>query len=142
MIKRENIIMHLIIIMILVIVIINSGCTTKNASNGTFGEKIISLNNITIINNVTTFNRDYDGSNYFIIKGYLKNNNKYEVYNLKMKATAFDAEGNIVGVNDTPYLNPRVLFVNSDTYFGFTFVDNDHRIVRYDLKIISASAEP
>lgn len=130
------------ILLLITLIISISGCTTtKNATNGTFGEKKVSINNITIINNVTAEPYEYNGTNYYIIKGYLKNNNKYDVYNLKMKAIVFDAEGNVVAVNDTPYLNPKVLYVSSDTFFGFRFVDNDHRIVRYELKLIKADAE-
>lgn len=130
------------ILLLLTIMVSISGCTTtKNATNGTFGEKTVSIKNITIINNVTAEHYYYDGTNYFLIRGYLKNNNKYEAFNLKMKATVYDAEGNVIAVNETVYLEPKVLDVNSDTFFGFTFVDNDNRIVRYELKLISADAK-
>lgn len=130
------------ILLLITFVISISGCTTsQNATNGTFGEKTVSIDNITIINNVTGEHKEYNGTNYYYVYGYLKNNNKYEVFNLKMKATVFDADGKVVAVNDTVYLDPKVLSVTSDTFFGFRFADNDSRIVRYELKLISADAE-
>ncbi len=132
----------LIIFILFILIVSISGCTnTKNATNGTFGEKEVSINNITVINNVTADHNEYNGTNYYYVTGYLKNNNKYDVFNLKMKASVFDAEGNIVAVNNTVYLNPKVLPAGGETFFGFRFADNDNRIVRYELQLISADAE-
>ena len=129
------------ILILLAIIVSISGCTTdKNATNGTFGEKNISIKNITIIDNVTAEHDEVNGVNYYYITGYLKNNNKYDVYNLKMKATTYDAEGNVVAVNNTVYLEPKVLQVGEESFFGFNFIDNDNRIVRYELQIISGDA--
>lgn len=120
-----------------------SGCTTtKNATNGTFGEKTISLSNITIVNNVTDEHEEYEGVNYYYIYGFVKNKNKYDAFNLKMKVTVFDAENNIIAVNDTPYLNPKVIPAGGESEFYFEFEDPDNKIVRYELQIISADAEP
>lgn len=132
---------NLIIILLLFLIASISGCTTKNATNGTFGQKNVSINNITIINNVTADHTEVDGVKYYYITGYLKNYNNNEVFNLKMKATAYDSEGNVVAVNDTVYLESRILPIGEEVYFGFNFQDNDNRIVRYELKIISADAE-
>lgn len=131
---------HLIIVLLLITVIISiSGCTTKEATNGTFGEKTISINNITIVDNVTARYSESNATMYYVT-GYLKNNNKYDAFNLKMKATVFDAEGNVVAVNDTVYLNPKVVPAQGESFFGFRFVDSDNRIVRYELELISADA--
>ncbi len=129
-----------LIIFIFLFLVGISGCTSKEATNGTFGEKTISTNNITIINNVTANHTEYQETNYYYITGYLKNNNKYDVFHLKMKATTFDAEGNVVAVNDTVYLNPKVISAEGEAFFGFRFTDNDNRIVRYELQLISADA--
>lgn len=133
----------LIIVLLLIAVIISiSGCTTtKNATNGTFGEKTISINNITIVDNVTTEHSEHNETNYYYITGYLENNNKYDVFNLKMKATTFDANGNMVAVNDTVYLNPKVIPASGESFFGFRFIDSDNRIVRYELQLINADAK-
>lgn len=133
----------LIVLIFLMVIVSTSGCTTtKNATNGTFGEKTVTINNITIVNNITAENLEYNGTKYYIIKGYLKNNNKFDAFNLKMKATVFDAEGNVVAVNNTPYLNPKVLPAEDVSLFSFVFIDNDNRIVRYELQLISVDAEP
>jgi len=132
----------IIVLLIIAVIVSISGCTTKNATNGTFGEKSVSINNISIVDNVTAEHAEVNGVNYYYIVGYLKNNNNYDVYNLKMKANAFDAEGNVVATNDTVYLDPKAIYANKESYFGFNFIDNGNRIVRYELQIISISATP
>ena len=78
----------LIAVLLLFAVIVSiSGCTSKTATNGTFGEKTISLSNITIVNNVTNGSYQDNGTNYYYIDGFVKNNNVYDAYDLKMKAT-------------------------------------------------------
>lgn len=130
------------ILLLFAVIISISGCTiTKNATNGTFGEKIVSINNITIVNNVTAEHKEYNGTYYYYITGYLKNNNKYDAFNLKMKATVFDAEGNMIAVNNTVYLESKVLPAGGESFFGFRFNDNDNRIVRYELQLINVSVE-
>jgi hypothetical protein len=130
----------IILLLLFAITVSVSGCTTKEATNGTFGEKTISINNITIVDNVTAEHHEYNGTNYYYVTGYLKNKNKYDAFNLKMKATTFDAEGNVVAVNDTAYLNPKVIPAGGEAFFGFSFIDQDNRIVRYELELISADA--
>ncbi len=129
------------ILLLLAITVSISGCTTKEAANGTFGEKPVSINNITIVDNVTAEHSEYNGTNYYYVTGYLKNNNIYDAFNLKMKATTFDAEGNVVAVNETVYLNPKVIPAEGEAFFGFKFIDNDNRIARYELQLISVDAE-
>lgn len=136
--REKPLIITLLLISFIVVI---SGCTTKEATNGTFGEKTISLSNITIVNNVTAEHYKYEGVNYYYIYGSLKNNNKYDVFNLKMKATAFDADNNIVAVNDTFDLNPKVISAGSESKFYFEFEDPDNKIVRYEIQLISADAE-
>ncbi len=135
---RKFIILTLLLFLVVVSI---SGCTTKEASNGTFGEKTISLSNITIVNNVTAEHYEYEGLNYYYIYGFLKNNNRYDAFNLKMKATAFDADNNIVAVNDTFYLNPKVVPAGGESEFYFEFEDPDMKIVRYELQLIYVDSE-
>jgi hypothetical protein len=119
-----------------------SGCTDKTSSNGTFGEKTISIKNITVYN-VSAEPLDYNGTRYYIIKGNIINNNQYDVFNLKMRAVVYDSRNKIVAVNDSVYLNPRVLPANSNTsFFGIRFIDNQNRIARYELQIVSADSKP
>lgn len=132
----------IVILLLFAITVSISGCTNKTAQNGTFGEKIISINNITIINNVTAEHRERNGTNYYYITGYLKNNNKYDAFNLKMKATFYDADGNVVAINDTVYLDPKVIPTASESYFYFRFNDSNNKIVKYELQLISATSEP
>jgi hypothetical protein len=127
--------------MLFLVVVSISGCTTKEAANGTFGEKIVSINNITIVNNVTGEHDEFNGTNYYYITGYVKNNNKYDAFHLKIKATTFDADGNIVAVDDAVYLDPKVVPGKGESFFGFRFVDNNYRIARYELQLISVDTE-
>ena len=66
--------MSTMMILILLIFIVGiSGCTTKTATNGTFGEKSVSINSIFISNNSTSDNYNYNGKEYYYIDGYLVN---------------------------------------------------------------------
>lgn len=133
----------IIVILLFTAIITVSGCTTpQNATNGTFGEKTISIKNLTIINNVTTDRYDYDGVNYYYIEGYIKNNNKYDAFKIKMKATAYDKDGNVVATNSSVYLDPKSIPTGGQSYFFFQFVDQDQIIVRYDLQVLNASVVP
>lgn len=129
------------VILIILGVVVVSGCTSKTAPNGTFGEKTVSINNITIVNNVTADHYQHNGTSYYYIYGYLLNENPYDAFNLKMKATVYDANNNVVAVNDNVYLNPKVIPAGGESYFYFNFPDPDNKIVRYDLQLISAKAE-
>ena len=69
----------LILILVLLAVIVSvSGCVSKTATNGTFGEETISLSNMTIVDNVTNGTYQYNGTNYYYIDGFVKNNNIYD----------------------------------------------------------------
>lgn len=129
------------ILLILVVIISISGCTTRNATNGTFGERTISLDAIEILNS-TSEHYEYNGTNYFYIEGYLQNNNKYDAFNIKMKVIAYDKDGNIVVTNDSVYLEPKNIQGGGQTYFSFEFIDQDQIIERYEIQLIDAKAEP
>lgn len=132
----------LIFLLLFLLIVSITGCTTKTAPNGTFGEKTISIKNLTIVNNVTTSYYENNGTNFYYIRGYMKNNNNYDAFNVKMKAIVYDKDGNMLDVNDTVYLNPKVVPAGGESFFGFRFNDSDNRIVKYELQIISATAEP
>ena len=103
----------IVILLLLTAIVAISGCTTKTATNGTFGEKVISKDSILISNNTTA---DYDiyenynnGIEYYYIEGYLENNNPYDAFHVKLNATAYDANGNVFATNDSAYLNPTTI---------------------------------
>lgn len=138
MLKKSGIFIFILLLITLTI----SGCTTnKKATNGTFGERTVSINNIQIVNNVTAEHKEYNGTNYYFIRGYVKNNNRYDAFNLKMKAIVFDENGTVVTENETFILDPKVIPAGGDAFFSFRFTDNDNRIVRYDLKLISITTK-
>ncbi len=127
-----------LIIIILIVVVGISGCTTKTATNGTFGEKSISISDLIEANNTTADHYIDNGIQYYYIDGYIKNNNNYDVFNVKFNAIAYDANGNVVATNDTAYLN--TIPSKGITEFYIDFPDPNSKIVRYDLKIVNATS--
>ena len=131
----------IIILLLLTVIVSISGCITKTATNGTFGEKYISLDSITVSNNTTSGNfTDNDGKNYYYIDGYLVNNNSNDAFKVKINATAYDSNGNVVGSNDTPYLNPISIPAKGISEFYVQFPDPNNNIMRYKVKIVNAAA--
>jgi hypothetical protein len=133
---------YFIVILILLTFIVGiSGCTTKTTNNGTFGEKSISIDSIFISNNTTagTYNNSDNGSEYYYIDGYLENNNSYDAFNVKVNATAYDANGTVVATNDSVYLNPTSIPGNGASEFYMDFPDSNNNIVRYDVKVVYAT---
>lgn len=131
-----------ILILLLLIVAGSSGCTIKPTSDGTWGEKTISLDKIKVLNNTTSDNDEYEGINYFYIEGYVQNNNKWNAFKVKMKATAYDKNGKVVAVNDTVYLDPKSIPASGQSYFNFLFIDQNRTIKRYDVELVDAKVNP
>ena len=131
----------IMILLLLTGIIAVSGCTTKTASNGTFGEKSVSIDSIFISNNTTadTYNDSDNGSEYYYIDGYLVNNNSNDAFNVKVNAIAYDANGNVVATNESVYLNPTSIPAKGVSQFYVDFPDTNNNIVRYDVKIVNAT---
>lgn len=129
------------IIIIFIMIVGISGCTTKTAQNGTFGEKTVSINSIYLSNNTTAdvFNGTDTGLQYYYIEGYLINNNSNDAFNVKILATAYDKDGNVVATNESAYLYPSSIPAKGSSEFYVDFPDNNSNIVRNEVKILSAS---
>lgn len=132
---RKN---SIIILLLITSLVALSGCTTKTATNGTFGEKSISLDLITISNNTTADHYSYDGTEYYYVEGSLINKNKYDAFNVNLNVTVYDANGNEVATKEA-YLNPKAIPANGVSQFYVDFNDSNNEIVRYDLKVVNAS---
>ena len=130
----------IVILLVLTAIIGISGCTTKTASNGTFGEKVISIDSILISNNTTAGTNIYNGTEYYYIDGYLLNNNSNDAFHVKVNTTVYDANGNVVATNDTAYLNPITIPSKGFSEFYVEFNDTNEKIVRYDVKVVDAKA--
>ena len=131
---------YLIVIFILLTIIAGiSGCTTKTATNGTWGEKNFSLNSITVSDN-TTGNRSMTNDTLYYVSGYLINGNPGDALNVKLKVTTYDSQNNTVSVNDTPYLNPTDIPANGNSFFYARFSDPDKKIVNFKVEIIDAKS--
>lgn len=130
----------LVILIILTIIAGISGCTTKTATNGTFGEKKLSLDAITVSEN-TTGNRSETNDTRYYVSGYLINGNENDALNVKIKVTTFDAQNNTVAINETPSLDPDDIPVNENSRFYARFSDPDKRIVNFKVEILDAKSK-
>ena len=118
-----------------------SGFAINTTANSTFGEKQISIGAINVLNNSTEDSYEYNGTTYSYLEGYLHNNNKYDTFNVKMNATAYDEYGNIVATNDTVHMESRNIRENGESYFYVIFHDPDKKIVRIGVNVVDAKAE-
>jgi len=134
---KKSIVMILILITVLVAI---SGCTTKTATNGTFGEKKLSLDAITVSEN-TTGNRSERNDTLYYVTGYIVNGNPIDALNVKLKVTTYDSQNNTVAVNDTPYLEPKDILSNGNSYFYARFDDPEKKIVKFKVEILDAKSK-
>lgn len=135
--EKTLIIVYIIIIIALILI---SGCISNKKANETWGEKKISLDAIKISNN-TTGNRSETNDSRYYVSGYIDNNNAYEALNVKINVTTYTSNGTVFAVNDTPYLKPENIPANGASYFYARFSDPDKKIARYEVKILDAKAE-
>ena len=129
----------IVIILLLTAIISISGCTTKTAANGTFGEKFVSVDSIYPSNNSTTGNYTYNGTEYYYVEGYLVNNNSYEAFHVKVDSVAYDANGKVIATNDSAYLKSISIPGNGVSYFEVDFDDSNQKIVRYQINVVNAT---
>ena len=118
-----------------------SGLAINTTTNSTWGEKSISIGAINVLNNSTMDTYEYNGTSYSYLDGYVRNNNNYDAFNVKMNATAYDEYGNVIATNDTVYLEPKNIPADSESYFYVDFVDQDKKITRIEVNIIDAKSE-
>jgi len=117
-----------------------SGCTEKNAVNGTFGEKKLSLDAITV-SNKTIGNYSLTNDTLYYVSGYILNGNAIDALNVKLKVTTFDSQNNTVAVNEIPYIDPKDIPANGKSYFYASFPDPDKRIVKFKVEILDAQSQ-
>ncbi len=118
-----------------------SGFAINTTANSTFGEKQISIDAIKVLNNSTEDIYEYNGTTYSYLEGYVQNNNKYDAFNVKMNATAYDEYGNIVATNDSVYLQSKNIPGESETLFYVDFPDQDNKITRIEVNVVDAKAK-
>ena len=118
-----------------------SGLAINTTANTTFGEKQISINAINVLNNSTQDTFEYNGSQYSYLEGFVKNNNEYDAFNVKLNATAYDEYGNIVATNDTVYLQSKNIPGNSEILFYVEFPDPEKKITRIEVNVADAKSE-
>ncbi len=130
------------VLLLFAVIVSVSGCTSKTATNGTFGEKTISLSNMSIVNNVTNGSYEYNGTDYYYIDGFVKNNNAIDAFDLKMKATIYDVNNSVIAVNGTPYYYSKgPVPAGGEMEFYFQFNDPNNQTVSYSLQLLNVSAQ-
>ena len=118
-----------------------SGLAINTTPSSTWGEKSISIGAINVLNNSTMDTYEYNDTSYSYLDGYVRNNNNYDAFNVKMNATAYDEYGNVIATNDTVYLEPKNIPAGGESYFYVDFVDQDKKITRIEVNIIDAKSE-
>lgn len=118
-----------------------SGFAINTTSNSTWGEKQISIDAINVLNNSTEDIYEYNGTTYSYLKGYVKNNNEYDAFNVKMNSTAYDESDNIVATNDTVYLKFKNIPAGGESYFYVIYPDPEKKITRIEVNVIGAKSE-
>lgn len=126
--------------LLLIGIILNSGCIENTKSNSTWGEKKLSMDAIKISDN-TTGNRSETNESRYSVSGYVTNGNPYEALELKLRITTFTSNGSVFAVNEKPYLEPKSIPANGASYFYASFSDPDKNITKYEVKILSAKGE-
>lgn len=127
------------ILLLFTLIVGISGCTTKTASNGTFGEKVVSINSIYISNNTTANTFNNNGTEYYIIEGYLDNNNSNDAFHVMVNASGYDSKGNLVATNDSAYIEPPSIPAKGLSSFYIQFNDPNNTIVRYNIQVVNAN---
>lgn len=128
-----------VIIVIILLMVVICGCTTKTAPNGTFGGKNLSLDAITVSGNTTGNYSEMNDTHYYVT-GYLINGNQIDALNVKLKVTTYDSKNNTLAVNETPYLDPKDIPANGNSYFYASFSDPDKKIVNFKVEILDAKS--
>lgn len=136
---RKKISIGIIIFLLAGIALSSSGCIEKN-SNNTWGEKKISLDEIKVDNDTIGKQNERNNSIYYV-EGNVTNFNQYDAFNLKIKITTYDPQGNVFLVNNTPYLDQKTIAAHGKLYFYAKFIDPEKKIVRFDVKVVDAKAE-
>lgn len=126
----------ILLTLLIIISVAVSGCTSKTAPNGTFGEKMLSEDSIYLSNNTTSGTyTGTDGIEYYYVRGYLINNNSNDALNVKVIASTYDTQGNVIATNDTPHIYPTSIPAKGVSGIYVDFPDINNNIVKYDLKI-------
>ena len=118
-----------------------SGFAINTTANSTFGEKKISIDAINVLNNSTMDTYEYNGTQYSYLEGYVRNNNKFDAFNVKMNATAYDEYSDVVATNDSIYLQSKNIPGEGETLFYVDFPDTDNKIVRIEVDVVDAKAK-
>lgn len=122
------------ILVIMVLVIFGSGCTSSESEDSTVpNETHAEAKNVVILNS----KGNSTGMGNYLIKGEVKNNNKFGVAFVKVNATGYDEKNNIVSESYT-YINDNDLDPGAQSKFELFLDDTNNKIVKYDISILDA----
>lgn len=118
-----------------------SGFAINTTANSTFGEKIISLDAIHVLNNSTIDTYEYNSTKYSYLEGYVQNNNEYDAFSVVMNSTAYDELGNVFASNSTVHIKYKNIPAGGESYFYVIYPDPDQKITRIEVNVIGAKSE-
>lgn len=118
-----------------------SGFAINTTANSTWGEKQISIDAINVLNNSTMDTYEYNSTSYSYLEGYVQNNNEYDVFNVKMNATAYDEYGNIFANNSTVHIKTGNIPASGESYFYVIYPDPNKKITKIEVNVVDARAE-
>ncbi len=136
----EKKLLTILIFVLMIVAVVNSGCIENTKANSTWGEKKLSLDTLKISNN-TVGNRSEQNESIYYVSGYISNQNSFEALDSKIQVTTYYANGTVFAVNDTPYLNPQNIPGTGKSYFYARFKDPNKQISRFEVKILSAKGQ-
>lgn len=125
----------IIAVLLILSVVLISGCTFKTESDQTFGQKPnATLEDIYIVNS-TGDHYDQNGTQYYYVWGYVGNKAGNPASNVEITAKFYDASGKLVGTNTTTPYRPKIIPPEGQSYYYAGFKDPNKTIVKYELSL-------
>ncbi|MGB9937081.1 MAG: FxLYD domain-containing protein [Methanobacterium sp.] len=124
-----------IIILLIISLVGISGCTIKQTTNETFGEKKpVGAESLFVLNS-TGDHYDRNNTTTYYVWGYIGNNAGEEARNINITVQTFDASGKLFGTNSTTSLRPKNIPPEGSSYFYVGFNDTKKLIKNYKINI-------
>ncbi len=125
----------IIVIMLILSVVLISGCTFKTESDQTFGQKPnATLQDLYIVNS-TGDHYDRNNTTFYFVWGYVGNKAGNPASDVEITAKFYDASGKFVGTNTTTPYRPKIIPPEGQAYYYISFNDPHKIITKYELSL-------
>lgn len=122
-------------VLLILFVVLISGCTFKTESDQTFGEKPdAGLKDLYIVNS-TGDHYDRNNTTYYYAWGYVENKAGNEAPKVQITVKFYDENGTLVGTNTTTPYKPKVIPPEGQAYFYAGFKDPNKIITKYEISL-------